>query len=407
MAVRITDELVRSLTPPEAGNKITYDEVVRGFGVRITKAGTRAFVLNYRVAGRERRIKIGRYPDWSVEKARKQAKSYKQDVDRDVDPLGKRQADRAAPTIGDLCDRYITDHLPDKRASSARDDKAMIKNIIRPKLGAEKVAAIDNDQISKLHRGLSDTPYRANRVLALLSKMFALSIKWKMRADNPARDIKKFPEQRRERFLSSTEIKALVVALDDYSDQSASNIIRLLLLTGARSGEVRGASWSQFDLDKGVWVKPAATTKQNKLHRVPLSTGAITLLKSIHGSAPRDDDAKLKSAFLFPGPISGQPIGEIKNEWQEIATKAGIWAPGDANKHCRMHDLRHTYASLLVSAGLSLPIIGQLLGHTQVATTARYTHLFDDPLRKATNIVSDLLTGKPSADVHELSEARA
>jgi integrase len=403
MAVRITDELVKSLTPPEAGNKITYDNVVRGFGVRITKAGTRAFVLNYRVAGRERRIKIGRYPDWSVEKARKQAKSYKQDVDRDIDPLGKRQAERAAPTVGDLCDRYITDHLPDKRESSARDDKAMIKNIIRPKLGSDKVAAIEQGQLVKLHRSLVSTPYRANRVLALVSKMLELAISWKMRPDNPAKGIKKFPEIKRERFLSADEIKALVKALDEYKDQTAANIVRLLLLTGARTGEVRSMQWSQLDLDSGVWVKPAATTKQAKLHRVPLSDGAVALLKSIHLAAPRNEEGNLESEYLFPGPISEKPIAEIKDEWADIATNAGIYGPGTA-KHCRLHDLRHTYASLLVSRGLSLPIIGQLLGHTQVATTARYSHLFDDPLRKATNLVSNVISGKPSGKIVKLQK---
>lgn len=404
MAVRITDELVKSLTPPEAGNKITYDNVVRGFGVRITKAGTRAFVLNYRVAGRERRIKIGRYPDWSVEKARKQAKSYKQDVDRDIDPLGKRQAERAAPTVGDLCDRYITDHLPDKRESSARDDKAMIENIIRPKLGSDKVAAIEQGQLRHLHRSLASTPYRANRVLALLSKMFELSIGWKMRPDNPAKRIKKFPEIKRERFLSADEIKALVKALDEYKDQTAANIVRLLLLTGARSGEVRSMRWSQLDLETGVWVKPAATTKQGKVHRAPLSDvadGAVALLKGIHRAAPRDEDGNLLSDYLFPGPISNKPIAEIKDEWADIASKAGIYGPGTA-KHCRLHDLRHNYASVLASRGEGLVVIGQLLGHTQMATTLRYSHLSDDPQRRATNLVANVISGKPSGKVVKL-----
>lgn len=418
MATRITDDLVKGLPLPASGNRVTYDDKVRGFGIRVTAGGAKAFVLNYRVAGRERRMAIGRYPDWSVESARKRAKELRQDVDRGIDPLGAKQADRAAPTVADLCERYIEEHLPDKRASSARDDRAMIDNIIRPKLGAEKVAEIDQARVRKLHRSLAATPYRANRVLALLSKMFSLSIGWKMRGDNPAKGVKRFAEEKRERYLTPEDIGRLVAVLDAYADQGAANIVRLLLLTGARSGEVRFARWTQFDLDEGKWVKPAAYTKQNKVHRVPLSDAARTLLKSMHDAAARDDDGKLKNEYLFPGPVSGEPRTEIKDEWREIAIAAGLYdvvagknAKGEPVEtkvvNCRLHDLRHTYASLLVSSGLSLPIIGALLGHTQPGTTARYAHLMDNPLRQATNRVSDIVSGRKAAEVVALRQGGA
>jgi integrase len=418
MAQAITDKLVKDLAKPASGNSITYDEEVPGFGIRVTKAGAKSFVLNYRVAGRERRLTIGRYPAWSVEAARKEAKRRRQEVDKGHDPLAKRTAERRAPTVGDLCDRYISDYLPKKREASAKDDKAMIAQIIRLRLGAEKVERIRHSNIDDLHRSLKATPYRANRVVALLSKMFSLAVKWEMRADNPAKGVERNQEVKRERYLSPAEIVALTDALATTKSQTAANVVRLLLLTGARRSEVLKAEWAQFDLEAGVWTKPAATTKQKKLHRVPLSDGATALLKSILDAAPRDDDDKLKSPFLFPGTRSGQPLSEIRDEWEAIALAAGLFdvVPGKNAKgepievkrvNCRLHDLRHTYASILASAGLSLPIIGQLLGHSQPATTARYSHLLDDPLRAATNRVGDIVGGKKSADVVPLRQENA
>jgi integrase len=247
--------------------------------------------------------------------------------------------------------------------------------------------------------------------------MFSIAVgdlSW--RADNPARGVKRNEEVKRERYLSGEEIARLTKALSEHKDQTVANIIRLLLLTGARRGEVFQAEWSQLDLDGEVWVKPSAMTKQAKLHRVPLSDGAVALLKGIHEAAPRDSAGNLKSKYVFPGPRSGQPMTEIKDEWRAIAIAAGLYDEAPPAKkggkpvkvvNCRIHDLRHTYASLLVSAGLSLPIIGALLGHTQASTTHRYAHLMDDPLRQATNQVSAIVGGKKSADVHDIREGVA
>jgi integrase len=417
MAERITDAAVRNMVPPASGNRIVYDSEIVGFGVRITKAGAKSFVLNYRAEGRERRLTIGRYPAWSVERARKEAKELRRRVDAGADPLAKREADRGAPTVGDLCDRYTEEHLPRKRASSARNDKAMIAQIVRPKLGSDKVGRVSHSDIDRLHRSLKATPYRANRVLALLGKMFVLARKWGWRGDNPAEGVERFPESKRNRYLSGAEMTRLAVVLAAEADKPAANIVRLLLLTGARSGEVRGLKWSQLDLEAGVWIKPGATTKQKTEHRVPLSDGAAALLREIHGAAPRDDEGVLRSDLVFPSRAGGVR-GDIKKQWAAIAIAAGLYdvEPGTDEEgkpievkrvNCRIHDLRHTYASVLVSAGLSLPIIGALLGHTQPQTTARYAHLMDDPLRQATNRAADVILGKPAADPVPIREGVA
>jgi integrase len=157
----------------------------------------------------------------------------------------------------------------------------------------------------------------------------------------------------------------------------------MLLLTGARRGEVLSMKWNDIDLDRGIWVKPGSTTKQKTEHRVPLSKPALRLLAEIQIKGEN-------SAHVFPG-LAGHRV-EIKKDWAEICRSAGI-------TNARMHDLRHTFASVLASEGLSLPVIGALLGHSQVQTTARYSHLFDDPLRQATERAGAIVTGAPAAEV--------
>jgi len=162
MAEKITDLLVRGMKSPAAGNRIVYDSEVRGFGVRITAAGARAFVLNYRVDGAERRLTIGAYPDWSVAAAREQAKALKREVDRGSDPLARRKEDRAAPTVGDLWRRYEAEHLPRKAPRAQADDRAMFRALILPALGRTKVRDVTADDVDALHRDIGRTrPHQA------------------------------------------------------------------------------------------------------------------------------------------------------------------------------------------------------------------------------------------------------
>lgn len=392
MADLLTDSLIKALPAPATGNRITYDEKVKGFGVRITAAGTRAFILNYRTrSGRERRFTIGSFPDWKVAAARNEASELKKRVDRGEDPMAEVEADRDAKTMADLSKRFRDEHLPKKRAATKRDYEAMIDNEILPALKHIKVAEVTFSDVDDLHRKITKrgTPYRANRVVAVLSKMFSLAIQWKWRPDNPAKGIERNGEVKRSRYLSAAEIKRLSAALSEHEDQQAANIIRLLLLTGARRGEVQGARWADIDLDGSVWTKPGATTKQKAEHRVPLSSAAVELLTEIRAAAKAkaEKDKAEMSPYVFPGRGGEAHRVEIKGDWADICTAAALTS-------VRMHDLRHTYASVLASSGASLPLIGALLGHTQPATTHRYAHLLDDPLRAATERVSDAIAGK-------------
>ncbi|TGT42628.1 site-specific integrase [Mesorhizobium sp. M8A.F.Ca.ET.165.01.1.1] len=408
MATKLTDTIVDTLALPATGNKITYDEGVKGFGIRVTAAGARSFILNYRTrSGLERRYTIGSRPDWKTIPAREEAKNLKKQIDVGADPMGVVAASRDAKTVADLCGRFETEHLSKKRDTTARDYRALIKNHILPALKSKKVAEVEFTDIDSLHRKISKTaPYLANRTVAVLSKMFGLAIKWRWRTDNPAKGIERNDEQKRHRYLSPAELAKLTEALAKQEDQQAANIIRLLLLTGARRGEVQAAKWEQFDLTEGVWTKPGSTTKQKTMHRVPLSAPARLLLTELREKAK--DDA----VYVFPGRGADHRV-EIKNEWRDVCIAAGIVTAETVGEKvvvtpsARIHDLRHTYASVLASAGLSLPIIGALLGHSQPATTARYSHLMDDPLRQATERVGAIMTAKPEDKGADIKEFKA
>ena len=392
---RITDSVVRRLQGPGHGNRVTYDDDVTGFGVRVTSAGAKSFVLNYRIAGRERRYTLGRYPAWSVLAAREEARRLRRRIDLGEDPLQARVEERDAATVDDLCAEYSEAHLPRKRPGSQRNDRAMIAQYILPALGPRKVADLEFADIAKLHRSLSKrSPYVANRVIALLSKMFSLSQQWGWRETNPCRGVERNAEGRRERYLSADEIERLNAALTAHPNQQAANVVRMLLLTGARRGELMSSRWEEFDLQGDVWHKPSAHTKQKRYHRVPLSQPAGDLMRSIRAQAV---DA---SPFVFPGRRREAPLKEIKRFWDQIRRDAAI-------EDVRLHDIRHTYASILVSGGLSLPIVGALLGHTQPGTTARYGHLFDEPLRDATGRVGRAVMSTASAVASKTQKERA
>ena len=392
-AKNLNDTTVKGLPVPANGYEITWDSKVVGFGCRVTAAGARSFILNYRTrAGRARRFTIGTFGDWKTGAARDEARNLKTLIDRGGDPLGDVTAARTSPSVGDLCDRFIAEYLARKKPSTQHTYKLQIKAEIRPALGKLKVAEVTFSDVDGLHRKLTarGVSYRANRVIALLSAMFTMAIKWRMRTDNPCKGIERNTEYKRRRYLSPDELARLTMALATCKDQQSADIVRMLLLTGARRGEVLTAKWSDINLDTGKWSKPGATTKTKTEHEIPLSQAACALLTDLRQRSPKD------ATWLFPA--NGGHRKDIKDTWARICREANIKA--------RAHDLRHTYASVLASAGQSLPVIGALLGHTVPTTTARYAHLFDDPLRKATEQAGAILSGTPSAEIVPLPDRR-
>ena len=414
MATKLTDALVKALPAPAKGYRITFDKDVPGLGVRVTAASARSWTLDYRTtAGRTRRMTLpGSAASWTVSQARDHARKLIRRIADGADPAGERKAERVAPTIADLAARFEAEHLLKRRPATQRDYRSILRLHILPELGRIKVADLRHADVERLHRGVK-ARYRANRSVAVLSKMLSLAVKWELAERNVATGIERRPEDKRERFLTPAELARLSEVLATHPERTTCNAIRLLLLTGARKGEMLSARWGQIDLAAGAWTKPSASTKQGREHRVPLSKAALTLLAEMRAAA---DPA---CPWLFPGANPDAPLVEIKRTWLAVCVKAGLakqvakLVDGKPIKEkdgkpvmvwqstVRLHDLRHSYASILASSGLSLPIIGALLGHTQAATTARYAHLLDDPLRAATERAGAFITaaGKPPAEV--------
>ena len=378
---RLTDASVKRLPTPKTGNRITYDNLVTGFGARVTAAGHRAFVLTYYPRGRgQRRYTIGTFPDWSVTGAREEARKLKRMIDAGGDPLADIEAERGAATVETLIARFVEEHLPRKRERTKGDYLRMIDLHIRPALGQMKVAAVSWSDIDALHRRItkSGSPVAANRVIAVVSKLFALAIRWHMRPDNPAKGIERNVEQRRKRYPSADELKRLTAALDKHPDQQAADVFRLCLFTGCRSGEAMSARWDAIDLAAGKWTKPGSTTKQKTTHVAPLSAPARELLAALR--------KRTNSEWVFPADSATGHRVAIQKNWLAICKAARVTG-------LRIHDLRHGFASQLASSGASLPLIGSLLGHANPATTHRYAHLFDDPQRAAVERVGRIITG--------------
>jgi integrase len=391
--------MVRALPVPDKGHRIHWDSEVGGFGVRVTAAGARSFILDYRVrgSGRQRRYTIGRVggdSGWTVGAARKEASRLRRQVDEGGDPLGDLEAQREAPTMADLIERFRKEHLPRKRPSTAGDYENILRNHVEPHFGKHAmVAAIEYEDIDSLHRKItkSGAKYTANRAVAMLSKMFSLAMLWKMRDTNPAKGIERNPESKRKRYLSGEELQRLLQALTAFSDQQTVNIIRVLLLTGCRRGEALSMRWADIDLQNGIWTKPGSETKQKTDHTVPLSAPVRQLLSEIQTAQLKTRPALPE--YVFPSTATKHRV-ELKNGWQVICKAANI-------QGLRVHDLRHSFASQLASGGASLPLIGALLGHSNPNTTARYAHLFQDPQRAAAEKVAAIITaaGQPDIEV--------
>lgn len=378
---KLSDQTARETPPPATGNRVIYDRLLPGFGLRITARGVRAFVLNYRIKGRERRITIGQYPTWTVLAARKQAEQLRRQIDLGVDPLEARIAERAAPTVRDLFERYASEHLPTKAPRSAADDRSMWIKDILPALAAKKVADLTAQDCDDLHRLISaDRSTRANRVIEVLRKALNLAIRWNWIERNPASGGRRNPEPKRTRYLSRDEVGRLIQALNAHPERPSADALLFMLLTGCRRGEALNATWRQFDLERRIWTKGSAETKQRREHRVPYSAAVADILKRRRTAT--------NEASVFPGK-NGAPLSEVRRTWAKACESAGL-------RRVRIHDLRHTFASLLASSGQSLLVVGELLGHSTPQTTKRYANLYDDSLRLAAEGISSAVGIFPS-----------
>lgn len=379
---KMTKRFVESIKPtPEKTLKL-WDSELKGFGLVVLPSGRRTYCIQYRTPQRIlKRFKIGVHGQITTEEARNLARKKLASVTHGEDPAEQKKQVSALATMEELAINYIEGHGYKKRPKSLREDYRFLQSFILPTLGHLKILHVTRRDIESLHKHLQNTPYQANRVLALLSKMFSLAVAWGRRHDNPAVGISKYQEEKRDRWLDQEELDRLWKVLDRHSDRMTTYVYKFLILTGARKGEALGATWDQFDLEKGVWTKPSHLTKQKKKEHLPLSEKAIEVLQIVKKRTPSG------SVYVFPGRIEGQPLKEIKTFWKTVLKEAEL-------ENVRIHDLRHTHASHLVSSGLTLSIVGKLLGHTQISTTQRYAHLADQPLRQAAELFGSKVGNK-------------
>ena len=428
MEQKLTQSTVQKLIKeytPASGNTIIWDTRIGGFGLRLTAGGVASFVLNYRnAAGKERRYTVGRWPEWSADAAYDEASELKKAIKKGADPLEQKKVDavveaHAERTLNDAAKEYLENYAVHKRKSSYRNDRNMLQNVILPRLGTMALSEIRTKNIEELKNTLKATPYLANRVLSLLSTIFNRviaqdaeaaenyngedQVRWITVNPASAKRLERFKERQRKKWLSVEQLNALKKAIDDYPSKDVANIVRLQLLTGSRIGEVLSAEWSDFDLKKGVWNKPALKTKQDEDEQLELSSRASSLVKQMA-------ESKNGSQYLFPGKVMTPDKkkthrGYIKWSWMQICKTAGLaeeykvrgkgkykdkefsrWRP-----LYRTHDLRHTFASHLVSNGESLVTIGKLVGHKNSKTTQRYAHLGENTQKKAADHFAEIV----------------
>ena len=295
--------------------------------------------------------------------------------------------------MADLAKRFLAEHVEAKRkASTAAEYRRLLEKAILPVLGPRKVADVARGEIAKLHNALRAAPYQANRVLAVLSKMFNLAERWGLRPDgsNPCRHIEKFGERKRERMLLASELARLGEALASYDGSPiVVAAVKLLIFTGARLGEILGLRWEWLDLERGEARLPDSKSGAKTLHLPPPALAVLATLPRIEGNP-----------YVIAGHRDGAPLVNLEKPWRKIRGFAGL-------DDVRLHDLRHAFASVAASSGMGLPIIGKILGHTQPATTARYAHLASDPVKAAAAAVAEKIASAMVGRTGNAGEAKA
>ncbi|BDU77982.1 tyrosine-type recombinase/integrase [Mesoterricola sediminis] len=438
----LTDSLVRGLEPGEK-NYSVWDAKQPGFGCQVTPAGVKSYVFKWVLSGKQGWLTIGQTPAWNADRARKYAAQLREEVDNKRDPRRLRLDELEAPTMAKLMDDYFEKHVLRKNKPRTQSEAQTNIRIIKERLGALKVKdCTDTDVQVKLMDALEDTPIRANRARAALSVAFGLAELWKWRPQNsnPCALVSKYPENPRKRFLATEELQELGAELGQREACWPYSVaaVRLLIFTGARKDEVLGMKWADIDLERRqVRITEHKTSGTMGDKYLPLNGGALDVLgfqldkegqlvldgkgrpRRRPGALPR----VLGNPFVLVGSGREDPshpdrrlpwhLMDLQGPWKVIreavsvkltsAKKVAAWkkwaalpapdrlkspmeAPGIMDVH--LHDLRHTFGAFGAGSGLSLPLIGGLLGHSQASTTQRYAHLAPSPLQEASEGIS-------------------
>ncbi|MEQ1521985.1 MAG: site-specific integrase [Aestuariivirga sp.] len=379
---RITKAAIEGMSPGE----VIWDTKLTGFGVRYQRRD-RVFLYKCRIGSRQRWFSIGKFGQpWTVDMAENRVKILQGEIAKDADPASLRDEKIRNPTLKEAGDVYLQTEIAKKSGATQVLYRDFLERLIYPKYGRTKVADFKFSDVSALHHGLRETPITANRVIATLSTFF----NWcelhghRPKYSNPTQGIKKFKETSKERFLSPRELTRLGVALNRAERNKTETVyaiaaIRLLIFTGCRRNEILTLRWGDVNLERAILSLRETKTGSRVIY---LSAPAISVIKSI----PRVS----KNPYVIAGEREARHLVNLRKCWLRICKVARL-------KQVRLHDLRHSFASIGVSGGASLPIIGKLLGHSKSSTTEKYSHLSADPVRAVNEAmgrqISDLLHG--------------
>ncbi len=356
------------------------DSLVPGLCLLVLPSGARTYYLRHRVDGAQRELKLGTPVELTPDQARELAREALARVRAGGDPGAERRAARVAPTIEALAARHLQAHASRKR--SGRNDEILWRRHLLPAFSRVRVAALTREQVREWH-ACHPRPATANRALEVLGVAMGLAEEWGWRpvGTNPVRGVKAHPERQRRRYASPDELARLRAAMQQWEAAGPMAIrwrfiqlVRLLLLTGARLREVMEAEWSEIDWGRGVLRVPAERGKTGA-SEVRLSDRAVAILRGLEAAVGG-------SRWVIPGETGERPLVGYRRMWLALLEEAGV-------SDLRVHDLRHTFASYSLSGGQTLGTVGQLLGHRSTQTTSRYAHLVDDAARAAVERVSD------------------
>ena len=391
MTNRIPRITKRSVDAIKAGGTDTvyWDGELTGFGLRVRRSGRKSYVVQTRIAGKLCWFTIGPHGPLNPDQARARALEILACAKKGIDPRDANARREAEPSMADLGRRFLEEYVPVHCKPSTREEyRRSVRLFVDPVIGELRVPEVQRKDIAALHHGLRDKPYQANRTLGVLSKMFSLAEVWGWRPDgsNPCRHVKRYKEHKRERFLSPEETERLGQVLREAEEEMPSAVaaFRLLLLTGCRMSEIRDLRWDYVN-DDCIELPDAKTGGRV----VPLGPEARAVLSAI----PREED----NPWVIAGRLPGSHLTDLQRPWRRIRKQAGL-------EGVRIHDLRHSFASRALALGESLTMIGKLLGHTQVQTTARYAHLARDSIQTAAARITGSIGGNLLGD-HEMKRA--
>ena len=378
----ISRRSVEALPVPER-ETLFWDRELSGFGVRIYPSGAKVYLVQTRSGGKSRRVTLGRHGVLSADQARRKAAQVIADIKAGNEPTHANGASRAdaSPTVAEVAERYMREHVAVRcKPTTARMCRHTLDRYLLPAVGALPLGVIGRERVASLHYSLHETPVMANKVLDLLSRLFIMAEAWGIAPEggNPCRFIRKYKEEPRERFLTEAEFRRLGQVLDEVEAEgkvhsSAVAAFRLLMLTGCRRNEILTLRWEDVDLDAGELQLRDAKTGARP---VALSPPARRVLATL----PRLPD----NPWVIAGVKPGARLSNLNNAWLVIRARAGL-------NDVRIHDLRHSFASRALALGESLPMIGKLLGHRKVQTTARYAHLTRDSVKTSAARIAESL----------------